>query len=490
MKFVNSRLVWVAVNLIVLMMPIGRLFGATIQVTNLSPANIQAAINSSTNGDTVVLPRGTAVWNTLVTIDRPITLQGAGIDQTIIVNAQSVDLVTLTGGEVIDIVAKSNGVTRVTGLTFNGTQFGGSIDCDGELFAAMRIDHCKIINSRREGVKISALVSGLIDHCTFVNNFLHVGDYPDRHMTTSWQTPLTLGTTNCLVIEDCTFAYADTGSWDPWGGKFWSSFENGRGARLTFRYNRWTNYDDSLAISPIMDAHGNQEPVNLINNTGPHRGARSLEVYGNIFDNHVSPTYTRYCRNSYLRGGTLVIHDNVMVGKQMDTTFFCQEEDGPSRFNFLTNYPGYDQHWMWMWNNVANGTPITQLSYVDPSDAIFLLAGTNVFWSPKPDYKALAYPHPLTQLGIPPPSRPPTVFATATAQPGSAPVNVTFSSAGSASWNGVVLTYFWTFGDGGFSSEVNPVHTYQTNGTYSAQLFVSDGLTTASSKVRVKVPGP
>jgi cytochrome c len=82
------------------------------------------------------------------------------------------------------------------------------------------------------------------------------------------------------------------------------------------------------------------------------------------------------------------------------------------------------------------------------------------------------------------------VVAVANSRLSASPGTFAFSSAGSASLNGVVLTYFWTFGDGGFSSESNPVHTYPTNGIYSAQLFVSDGLTVASAKVRVKVPSP
>ncbi len=485
MKTRIKGVVWRAIRVLALMGPLEGVLGATIQVTNLSPVDVQLAINSSTNGDTVVLPAGTAVWSTFVSINKPITVQGAGIDQTVIVNAQSVNLVTLTGGEVFDIVAKSNGVTRLTGITINGNQFGGSIDCDGDLFAPMRIDHCKIYNSRREGVKISALVGGLIDHCLFINNYLHLGDYTDAHMNLSWQIPLTLGTTNCMVVEDCTFSYADTGSWDPWGGKFWSSFENGRGARLTFRYNRWTNYDDSLAISPIMDAHGNQEPVDIINNIGPHRGTRSLEVYGNIFDNHVSASYTRYCRSTYLRGGTIVIHDNVFVGRQMDNTFYSQEEDGPSRFNFLTNYPGYDQHWMWTWNNTANGGPVTQLSYADPSDQIFLLAGTNVFWTPKPDYAPLVYPHPLTQQGVRPLNRMPVAIATATPRSGAAPLTVSFSTRGTYDPEGVALTYFWSFGDGSTAAGANPQHSFTTNGVYKVQLLISDGWNTTSTNLTI-----
>jgi hypothetical protein len=369
---------------------------ATNHAVSLLLKDVQIAISNSLPGDTVLLPAGTTYWTEPLSINKGITVQGAGIDQTVIINLQNVNLTTLTGGQAITISAVSNRVIRLTGISINGSQAGGGIDCGGALYAAVRIDHCKIINSRREGIALKALVAGLIDHCTFINNYLQLGFYPDPHMNTSWQQPLTLGTTNCAVVEDCVFLLQNTGSWDPWGSKFWSSFENGRGARLVFRNNYWTNSDSALAISPILDMHGNQEPVDLVNNTGIHRGTRSMEMYNNVFDNHVSASYSRYCRPVFLRGGTFLMYSNVYVGKGIEGTLFSEEEDGPSRFHFLSSYPGYDQHWMWLWNNTVNGTPITQLSLSDPSDATFLLTDTNVFWAPQPGYQPLAYPHPLT----------------------------------------------------------------------------------------------
>jgi hypothetical protein len=104
-------------------------------------------------------------------------------------------------------------------------------------------------------------------------------------------------------------------------------------------------------------------------------------------------------------------------------------------------------------------------------------------------YKPLQYPHPLI-TGPVGGFQTNKVVAMANSRLSASPGTFAFSSGGSASLNGVVLTYFWTFGDGSFSSEANPTHAYPSNGIYSAQLFVSDGLTTASAKLRVKVPSP
>ena len=49
-----------------------------------------------------------------------------------------------------------------------------------------------------------------------------------------------------------------------------------------------------------------------------------------------------------------------------------------------------------------------------------------------------------------------------------------FSSAGSRDPDGGALTYAWTFGDGGTSTEANPTHTYTAAGNYTAQLTVTN----------------
>ena len=58
-------------------------------------------------------------------------------------------------------------------------------------------------------------------------------------------------------------------------------------------------------------------------------------------------------------------------------------------------------------------------------------------------------------------------------------VAVTFSSAGSFDSDGSIVSYAWTFGDGGTSSAANPSHTYAAAGSYAVTLTVTDngGLT-------------
>ena len=67
--------------------------------------------------------------------------------------------------------------------------------------------------------------------------------------------------------------------------------------------------------------------------------------------------------------------------------------------------------------------------------------------------------------------------ATGSPLSGSEPLAVQFTATGTIN-NGTALTYAWTFGDGGTSTNQNPLHTYNNlpGGTYVAQVTGSDGL--------------
>jgi PKD repeat protein len=81
--------------------------------------------------------------------------------------------------------------------------------------------------------------------------------------------------------------------------------------------------------------------------------------------------------------------------------------------------------------------------------------------------------------------------ADATPKSGSAPLNVSFSSAGSSDPEGQALSYSWTFGDGQTSTAANPTHTYTQQGSYSARLSVSDGTSiTQSAPIAITVGSP
>ena len=88
------------------------------------------------------------------------------------------------------------------------------------------------------------------------------------------------------------------------------------------------------------------------------------------------------------------------------------------------------------------------------------------------------------------PNQPPVAAASAAPLSGTAPLAVTFSSAGSSDPDGSIASYGWNFGDGSTGTGASPSHTYA--GTYSAVLTVTDNRgATATAQVGITVnPDP
>ncbi len=82
-----------------------------------------------------------------------------------------------------------------------------------------------------------------------------------------------------------------------------------------------------------------------------------------------------------------------------------------------------------------------------------------------------------------------TAAASATPLSGYSPLSVSFSSQGSTAPSGTQLTYLWNFGDGGTSTEANPVHVYATSAvtTFLATLTVTGGGSSSTATVNVTV---
>jgi len=73
-----------------------------------------------------------------------------------------------------------------------------------------------------------------------------------------------------------------------------------------------------------------------------------------------------------------------------------------------------------------------------------------------------------------PPNSPPVASFTVTPSSGVAPLNVSFNASTSSDSDGSIVSYEWSFGDGGSDAGVTTSHTYQNAGTYTAVLRVTD----------------
>ena len=95
-------------------------------------------------------------------------------------------------------------------------------------------------------------------------------------------------------------------------------------------------------------------------------------------------------------------------------------------------------------------------------------------------------------LGTGAPNTPPTASFTATPTSGIVPLTVSFNGSASSDPDGSIASYAWSFGDGANGSGVTASHTYNSTGTFTAKLTVTDNRgATASSTAAITVnPDP
>ena len=172
----------------------------------------------------------------------------------------------------------------------------------------------------------------------------------------------------------------------------------------------------------------------------------------------------------------------------------------PSSYVGSFFFADYAQNWIKRLTLDANGH-VTGVFNFEPTDgAPDGPTGDVVYLAEGPDgalyYVDLGYSDTTSTAGISKIRRiryvgsnqPPIVSASATPTSGTAPLPVSFSSAGSSDPEGQPVTYLWTFGDNTTSTAANPSHTYTQAGAYSARLALSDGVnTTYSSPISISV---
>jgi hypothetical protein len=385
-----------------------RLSIATTLETNGSLSDVQAKVNASVAGDIVHIPAGSFTWTSPLSVgQKAITIQGDGIGTTIITNTQGTGALPNDGMySTMAIGTPPSGRTRVTGIEFRGNRTSNGVSITGTNWEEFQVDNCKFVEFRLRGVECRGQMKGLVYDCEFVDNYKTVDIYSGigAGENLSWNTPLTLGTTSCVVVEDNTITYS-AGAWR--ASTVSATASHGHGGRGVWRYNTWVNNDIGRDFSPIIDMHGNQNAVSGTNATsespypggsGGHRGTRQSEIYNNTFTNNGGAGSG--IRFHSCRGGTVLIYDNTYTGVGFETAWKMWEEDAPGDNNFLTTYPGYDQHRYWFHNNLRNGVNVTNLSFVNAADSTFIVTNTNVFFRMPQSgdiiypYTALTYPHP------------------------------------------------------------------------------------------------
>lgn len=254
--------------------------------------DVAAAIDVAASGDLVLIPEGTCAWGASLKIVKGITLRGAGIGRTIILDA-----IPATG-VLLSWVCEPGTASRLTGIEFrNGGRaeidFVGRIriGCTNIAGTTFRLDHNKF--DRLNGLNVRPdTVVGVFDHNEWITTsrrmaiYIYdsvwdgVGDYGDN----SWAAPVVWGSDQFLFVEDNTLT-AD------------SCVDGYRGTRAVFRFNTFTDCH--------ITGHGTES-------SGRSRGSRALEIYGNRFVNTLGKNGENIFAN--IRSGSALIWSNTGIG--------------------------------------------------------------------------------------------------------------------------------------------------------------------------------
>ncbi len=416
----------------------------TIKAASCSQDDVQKAIDAASDGDIVEVPAGTSTWTAtssrkpaVLISEKTITLKGAGIDKTIIIDG--------TGHAWKDLLLWISGAkpSRITGFTFKGfidkNRGAAAIAVHGDC-RSWRIDHCKFDGSPR-GVWAYAGCFGVVDSCVFLD--VGQGVVMKGHGDKSWEKPLMLGLPDAVYIEDCTFKA---------GGAATDAYH---GARFVFRHNSLV--DTHVAL------HGCD--------SGGYRSTFSYEVYDNVIAKEKLKAW-QVPRAMHFRGGTGVVFNNSLSGYTagIDVANYRSSErlrelcgkwgicDGknPIDGNEEPNgYPARDQigrsanqvlEPLYEWNNTLDGKDAD----IHVSTGAQHIKEGRDFLSDtaRPGYKPYAYPHPLRGRWPPAPPedhKAPTVPTTLTAgELAGGQVKLTWEP--STDEEGVIGYYVWLDG--------------------------------------------
>jgi hypothetical protein len=256
-------------------------YAATITASSCNTTNVNAAVNAASAGDIVQIPAGSCTWSSGITVNKPITVQGADKHST---------KITWTGSAEAIRIAASGAIVK----GFSVTSVGGN---GSLLFVSAGADRWRVTDMTLDGgtsfgglfINIPSMSNtgntyGLIDSSSILNMRGEQAFF--RGPCNSWQIPHSKGGAANLFIEDNTITAASGYS------AYWDFNAN---ARAVIRYNTVSNV--------YFDGHGT-----LSNSTvcspETHRSYRHMEVYKNTW-NSVSDW-----RIVYPRGGSGAIWGN------------------------------------------------------------------------------------------------------------------------------------------------------------------------------------
>jgi hypothetical protein len=391
--------------------------GNRIPASDCTATSVRRAIGRAADGDTVAVPAGTCSWTSTLTVTKGITIAGAGIDQTILLDNVPRD----PGGNgpmlVFEVPRPKR--PRLTGITFRPGKItqasnNGNVII-GNTTETFRVDHVKFDDTLATAQLTSYDATGVIDHCEFLSShnseairpwhqrWKGGGEWGDN----SWAQPTNLGTAEAVYIEDNVFTVA---------GAPLAQIDSQAGGRVVVRRN-------TFRAGAAVANHGTESSQR-------YRSARSFEVYENTFE-CCDLGQTAFAA-IFIRGGTGVIFNNTLRGYaggghllKADTFrvgspfvpwgqctgknpwdgnagpagYPCLDQPGRGPGDLLRGDPPVNSRtrtvaWprqapepIYVWGNTLNGADVVGGAAVE--------VGRDILLTPKPGYTPFCYPHPL-----------------------------------------------------------------------------------------------
>ncbi len=469
---------------------------ATISATSCSRADVGAAVTKALDGDTVLVPAGTCAWTSTLdseckyagydrtlcvagssTTGKQISLIGAGVDKTIIIDNVSKAVYPNIPFLIRWQTAKGR-VSRISGFTFKG---GGVADpynmgmilvhgnSDQFIF-----DNNKVITNGTSGLIFKGDVRGVTHHNTFDISSLEgfaiytfhdswngVGAYGDN----SWAQPDNFGTVSALYFEDNIFTNDQSRGYQYYAVDGWM------GGRVVYRNNTFNNC--------TAGNHGTESG-------GRQRSQRQFEYYNNTFNFNLRGNSFSSLIGS--RGGVGVVYNNKAnitngsINTIFDLQYYrasapyfpwgkcvdvwdlaadrCMDQPGlghgrliasdnptPVGFPNVNSSGAPNVNPNYAWGNTVNGVISNAISNV-PN---VVKAGRDFYNGvQRPGYVAYTYPHPLISGQVTPPPPPPPPSDT------TAP-SVTITSAPAAIINVTSASFSFSASDNAGGSGINRI---------------------------------
>jgi hypothetical protein len=372
-----------------------------IDAGSCSTTDVQTAITSASNGDTVRIPDGSCTWTSGITLNgsKYVHIQGETEGGVVLTNNASGSLFSITDGtsgsiEISNLAFAGGSGTAATVTLYNATGGYPTLLHDNAWSGS--------IHAIRAETNRGVIYSNTIDTNGLDKSFVQCK--PEGLLLASWESAHTIGTadttgTSNLYVEDNTITEVPL-----------QAFDSDGNCRIVVRYN---TFQDSAYTS-----HGPD--------TGPY-GNRHTELYNNTFaftPNGCSAPVAIMDYFIFIRGGVWVITDNVIpdlvscylgdknqIKMQIqnlrrnsgDMPCYAGSYPMPRQIGAGHNGSTYITDPVYIWDNTGGGSVTPSVENYSPDECgggqaitTFVQASRDFYvGSARPSYTKYTYPHPL-----------------------------------------------------------------------------------------------